>query len=294
MKEKIPFLQLRDRTLPIGNKTYIVGILNITPDSLGGGYFDNVSGALTYAYQMIEDGADILEIGGESTRPGFEVLMSKAVIERIKPVLCELCKTVKVPLAIDTYKSEVAKFALDMGVQIVNDVSGLKADDCMSEVVNRYHAGVVISREREQTDRFSREREYFGSNIFAIKQILKENYLDALMNGIDRNRIILDPRIGSGMTVNNNLLPTEDCIEILQSQDWFAQFGQPIMSAHSLKTFIGETLGDLPTTERIEGTDAVSAYCVFKGVDFIRVHHVKRTKRIVKMLEAILQKNNDL
>jgi len=294
MNTKISHLQLRDRVLPIGKKTYIVGILNITPDSLGGGYLDDISGALNHAYQLIEDGADILEIGGESTRPGFQILSPQDVINRLQPVLRELCKNIKVPLSIDTYKSEVAQFALDLGVQIVNDVSGLRADPRMAEVINQYHACAVICRDREKTDRFSNERKYFGSNMHAVEQIMKENFLYALENGIDKNRIILDPRIGSGMTVDNALLSTNDCIEILQNQDRLMQFGQPLMSAHSLKTFIGETLGNLPTPERVEGTDAVSAYCVLKGVDFLRIHHVKRTKRIIQMLEAIMYHNINL
>ena len=282
-------IKLHDRDLPIGNKTYIVGVLNITPDSLGGGFYNDLNGALDHTYRLVEEGADILEIGGESTRPGARTLSSEEVIERIGSVLKYLIKNIDIPITIDTYSSEVARFALDVGVHIINDVSGLRADSKMVEVINEYKSCVVICRERETGDRFSKEYRLLDSYIFAIELILKENLIFALENGIPRERIILDPRIGSGITSSQPLLHKKDCLDILKNQKQLLRLGQPLMTAHSLKTFIGEILGELPVEERIVGTDAVTAYCIMNGVDFVRVHNVKRTYRIAKVIDEIVR-----
>lgn len=281
---------LHDRKLPLGNKTYVVGVINITPDSLGGGFYNNDKSAINHAHKLIEEGADIIEIGGESTRPGYAVLTDDEVINRISGVLPTIVKNVPVPISIDTYKSKVAEFSLSHGVHIVNDVSGLRADADMANVIKRYNSAVVICRTREKVDRFQNERGYMGQSVHAINQIIRENFLYALEQGITRDKIILDPRMGSGMTMDEQLLHTNDCVELLKNYEFFHIYGQPIMLAHSLKTFIGEILGNLPTQERYEGTDAVSAYAVMKRVDFLRVHNVKSTARVVKMLDYLVRR----
>jgi dihydropteroate synthase len=266
--------------LDFSKKTYIMGILNVTRDSFsdGGLYFDK-SEAIKRAIQMVEEGADIIDIGGESTRPGSEPITIEEELRRTIPVIEVLSKEVDVPISIDTYKSEVAKKALDAGASMVNDISGLRFDPEMSKVVSAYKVPVVIMHIKG-TPKDMQQNPVYEALIPEITDYLRDCIILAIESGISEDKIIIDPGIGFGKTFNHNL-------EIINNLHEFTFLEKPILIGLSRKAFIGKILGDAPVTDRLEGTAAAVAISIMNGANIVRVHDVKEMVKVTKVADAI-------
>jgi dihydropteroate synthase len=261
----------------LGKRTYLMGILNVTPDSFSdGGHYNLLEKAIEHAFQMAEEGADIIDIGGESTRPGHHQLSAEEELKRVLPVINALKKeqTFKLPLSIDTYKATVAEVALDAGVEMLNDVWGLKADPTLAATAYRYSVPVCLMHNRTNTD-----YEDLITNVLAE---LEESVALALEAGIDEEKIIIDPGIGFGKNLSQNL-------EVMLHLKDFGNLGYPLLLGTSRKSMIGKTL-DLPVEERLEGTAATVAYGISAGADIIRVHDVKEMKRVIDMTDAMIRR----
>ena len=259
-----------------GKRTYIMGILNVTPDSFSdGGNFNNIDAAIKHAREMIEDGVDIIDIGGESTRPGHKYVEADEEIQRVIPVIKELKKEINVPISIDSYKSKVAEEALKLGVEMINDVWGLKRDKDMAKVVAKYDAHVCIMHNQDGTD-------YNEDIMESIKKSLNESISIALKAGVKKDKIVLDPGIGFGKTFEQNL-------EVLKRLDELNDLGYPILLGTSRKSVIGNVLNVEPK-ERLEGTIATTVLGVRDGVDIVRVHDVKENLKAAKMADAIYRR----
>ena len=266
-------MKIGNRDFDINNKTYIMGILNVTPDSFSdGGRFNEVDSALFHAEEMIRDGADIIDVGGESTRPGYTVITDEEEIERVVPVIERITAEFNVPVSIDTYKSRVASAALDAGAVLVNDIWGLKKDPDMADVIAARKAVCCLMHNRENTD-----YNYFVSDVIAD---LKESVKMAEKAGISREKIIIDPGVGFAKSYKQNL-------EIINNVEKLKELGLPVLLATSRKSVIGRAL-DLPKDQRVEGTLATTVMGVMKGCSFVRVHDIKENKRAVLMTEAVL------
>ncbi len=270
-------LCLGDHTFNLDNNTVIMGILNVTPDSFSdGGRFDQVENALDQAYKMAEDGADIIDIGGESTRPGSQQIDAAEELKRVMPVIKGLKNdnNFKLPLSIDTYKAAVAEEALEAGVEMLNDVWGLKKDWEIGGVAARYRVPVCLMHNRRSTD--------YEDLIFDIIVELKESIDLAHNSGIDDQQIIIDPGIGFGKNLEQNL-------KVMQHLQDLCSLGYPLLLGTSRKSMIGKTL-DLPIEERLEGTAATVAYGISAGANIIRVHDVLQMKRVAVMTDAIIRR----
>lgn len=256
--------------------TYIMGILNVTPDSFSdGGRYDTVDAALFHAEEMLRDGADILDVGGESTRPGHVQITEEEEIARVVPVIERLKAKFDAPVSIDTYKSRVAKAALDAGADLVNDIWGLKYDEKMAEVIAEYNAACCLMHNREKAE--------YVHFIPEVLLDLEECVRLAKEAGIPDEQIMLDPGIGFGKTYEMNL-------ETLKNLTSLQSLGYPVLLGTSRKSVIGLTL-DLPSDQREEGTLATTVMGVMSGCSFVRVHDVKANYRAVKMTEAILREH---
>ncbi|MED1645344.1 dihydropteroate synthase [Brevibacillus agri] len=261
-------------TLPLGERTLVMGILNVTPDSFSdGGRFVDLDHALAQARAMVEAGADIIDIGGESTRPGAEPVGEAEELDRVLPVIRRLSAELSVPLSIDTYKAAVAERALDAGAHIINDVWGAKRDPRMAEVAARRGVPIILMHNRTDTD----YRDFYSDFV----RDLRESVQIALQAGVREEQIILDPGIGFVKTVEQNL-------ETMRRLDDLVALGYPVLLATSRKRMIGHVL-DLPVDERVEGTAATVALGVAKGCHMVRVHDVKEMKRVTKMMDAMLK-----
>lgn len=257
------------------NHTYIMGILNVTPDSFSdGGKFNTLDAALFQAEKMILEGADILDIGGESTRPGYTPITDAEEIERTVPVIEHIKNRFDIPISIDTYKSSVAKAALQSGADLVNDIWGFKHDSKLAETVFKYQAVCCLMHNRSEA--------IYQNFIPDILDDLKECISIAKNAGIPDDRIILDPGVGFGKTYEMNL-------EIIREVHRIKELGYPVLLGTSRKSVIGLTL-DTPADERIEGTLATTIYGMMNGCSFVRVHDIKANKRAIQMMEAILNK----
>ncbi|OUQ85861.1 dihydropteroate synthase [Brevibacillus brevis] len=260
--------------LPLGERTLVMGILNVTPDSFSdGGRYVDVEAALAQARAMVEAGADLIDIGGESTRPGSEAVDEATELDRVLPVIRMLSQELSVPLSIDTYKAAVAERAIMEGAHIINDVWGAKRDPWMAEVAARLDVPIILMHNREDTD----YHDFFPNYI----KDLRESVQIALQAGVKQERIILDPGIGFVRTVEQNL-------ETMRRLDDLVGLGYPVLLATSRKRMIGHVL-DLPVDERVEGTAATVALGAAKGCHMVRVHDVKEMKRVTKMMDAMLK-----
>ncbi len=259
-----------------------MGVLNITPDSFsdGGMHFDK-SRAVDHALRMINDGADILDIGGESTRPGSDPVSLDEELRRTIPVIEALSKSISIPISIDTYKSDVAVRALEAGASIVNDISGMRFDPEMPTVVSRFKVPVVIMH-MKGTPKNMQINPTYKALIPEIMDYFRTGIRLAAKFGIPDNMIILDPGIGFGKTFEHNL-------EIINNLDQFSLLENPILIGPSRKAFLGKLLGDLPAMERLEGTAASVAISIIKGAHIVRVHDVKEMARVAKVADAIKQ-----
>ena len=253
--------------------TYIMGILNVTPDSFSdGGRYDSVNEALKHARQMVMEGADIIDIGGESTRPGHVPISDEEEIERIVPVIEAIKRHLDVPVSVDTYKPAVARAAIEAGADMVNDIWGLKKDPEMAKVIADTGVVCCLMHNRETAE--------YEDLIPDCIADLNETLRIAESAGIDKDKIILDPGIGFGKTYAHNLL-------VLKHLNEFHKLGCPILLGTSRKSVIGLTL-DLPADKRLEGTLATTVMGVMAGMSFVRVHDVAANERAITMTEAIL------
>jgi len=261
-------------------KTYLMGILNVTPDSFfdGGRYF-SLKDAIDHVIRMIDEGADIIDIGGESTRPGAEPVTVDEELKRVIPVIEAVSKKVSVPISIDTYKARVAEVAIQAGATIVNDISGLRFDPQMPEIVNKYRVPVIVMHIKG-TPRDMQKNPSYNALIPEIIEYLRESIVIAKNAGIQENMIIIDPGIGFGKLPEHNL-------EIIKKLKDFTHLGKPILIGVSRKSFIGKVLNDAPPEDRLEGTAAAVVASILNGANIVRVHDVGFMYKVVKMADAI-------
>ncbi len=266
-------MKIGNREFDVKNKTYIMGILNVTPDSFSdGGKWNQREAALSHAWEMAEEGADIIDIGGESTRPGHQQITEEEEISRIVPVIEAVKRELDLPVSIDTYKAKVAEAALNAGADLVNDIWGLKYDSRMAELIARSGAACCLMHNKER----AQYQDFFPDMLREMQECVEL----AKAAGIPDDKIILDPGVGFGKTREMNL-------ETLCHLERFHELGYPMLLGASRKSVIGLTL-DLPADERLEGTLVTTVFAVLKKYAFVRVHDVKENLRAVRMAEAIL------
>ncbi|BBN97378.1 dihydropteroate synthase [Sporolactobacillus terrae] len=270
-------LKVRETTLDFRKKTVIMGILNVTPDSFSdGGRFNHLDLAVQHARQMESDGADIIDIGGESTRPGHLPVDLDEEIARVVPMIQAVRKQTSLPISIDTYKAETARHALDAGADIINDIWGAKADPEMAKVAAEYQVPIVLMHNRDNN--------HYNRIIEDMKRDLQESIDRVLDAGVVPENIILDPGIGFAKDDRQNLY-------VMNHLDALHELGYPILLGTSRKGFIGRAL-DLPVDQRVEGTGATVCLGIAKGCQMMRVHDVREMARMAKMMDAMLQEDH--
>lgn len=266
-------MRIGDREFEVNHRTYIMGILNVTPDSFSdGGCFNRIDAALKHTEEMIADGADIIDVGGESTRPGYTKISDEEEIARVVPVISAIKERFEVPVSIDTYKSGVAKASVAAGADLVNDIWGLKYDADLAKVIAESGTACCLMHNRKEMD----YQDFFSD----LKEDLKETLQIAENAGIEKQKIILDPGIGFAKTYEQNL-------ETIRRLEELEELGCPVLLGTSRKSVIGLTL-DLPADQRVEGTLVTTVMAVMKKCAFVRVHDVKENYRAIRMAEAIL------
>ena len=268
-------LMLNGIELDFSKETFIMGILNVTPDSFSdGGKFNTIEAAIAQAKKMVADGAKIIDVGGESTRPGYTRISDEEEIERIKSVIEALVKEVPAIISVDTYKSAVAEAAIQAGAHMINDIWGGKADSEMVHVAAKYNVPIILMHNRENTDYV----DYFTD----FMHDMKESIDLALAAGVAAKNVFIDPGIGFVKNLQQSM-------ETIHRLDELVALGYPVLLATSRKRLIGAVL-DLPVEERVEGTAATCAFGVMKGCSMMRVHDVKEVARTVKMMDALVGK----
>ena len=275
-------IDCRGKILDLAGRTHVMGILNVTPDSFSdGGLYANTDKALAHAHEMTAAGADIIDIGGESTRPGARPLSEEEELHRIIPVIERLSAELALPISVDTYKAKVAKKAFEAGASIVNDISGLRFSPDMARVASVYGAAVVIMH-LKGTPRDMQQDPVYSDVVGEVMSYLDEGIDIAVKAGIDREKVLIDPGIGFGKTLEHNLA-------ILERLDEFRGLGRPIVLGTSRKKFIGAVL-DVPVPEeRVDGTAATVALGIERGASVVRVHDVKRMAQVARMTDAIVK-----
>lgn len=267
-------MKIGNAEFKLGERTYVMGILNVTPDSFSdGGKFNNIEAALKRAKELIDDGADIIDIGGESTRPNFEVVNVEEEIKRVVPIIKAIKENFDIPISIDTYKSETAKVAIEAGADLINDVWGFKKDKNMAKVAYEYGVPCILMHNREKAE--------YNNLMEDVINDLEESINIALEAGVKKENIILDPGIGFAKTLEENL-------KVMNNLEKIRDMGYPVLLGTSRKSMIGLTL-DLPVDKRLEGTIATTVLGIVKGCEFIRVHDVLENKRACVMTDAILK-----
>ncbi len=273
----------RDKELKLGTKTIIMGVLNLTPDSFyDGGKYTQVDKALKHVEQMIEEGADIIDIGGESTRPGSLGVSEQEECERVIPIIKEIRKRFDIILSIDTTKSGVALRALKEGASIINDISGFNFDEKIADAASEYGAGVVLAHTSSRPRDMQRKTQY-KSLIEDVVKSLRASIDIAEDRGIDKSSIIVDPGFGFGKTAEQNLI-------LLKNLGRLRELGKPILIGTSNKSFIGKTL-NAEIEGRLEGTAATVAIGILNGASILRVHDIAQMKRVSTMVDAVLNVN---
>ena len=268
-------MRIGSRDFATTGHTYIMGILNVTPDSFSdGGKFNQIDAALKHAEEMIRDGADVIDIGGESTRPGYTKISDEEETGRVVPVIEAVKKEFEIPISVDTYKSGVAEAAAQAGADLINDIWGLKYDARMAEVIAKSGLACCLMHNRDNTE----DRNFMED----VKQDLRETIALAKAAGIADDKIILDPGVGFAKSYENNL-------EVIRRLKEFNELKYPVLLGTSRKSVIGLTL-DLPAAERVEGTIVTTVMAVEAGCMFVRVHDVKENHRAIQMAEAILDR----
>ncbi|ADL67951.1 dihydropteroate synthase [Thermoanaerobacterium thermosaccharolyticum] len=266
-------LKVRDKEIEIGKRTYIMGILNMTPDSFSdGGKYNTLEKGMERALKMIEDGADIIDVGGESSRPGYKPVTAEEELRRINDIVKKL-QEVNTIVSVDTMKSKVAEESLKNGAHIINDIWGLQRDPDMAKVVADYGAGVVIMHNKDVAE--------YDDLLKDVISFLEKSIDIALKAGIKEENIMIDPGIGFGKTLEHNLT-------LMKRLDELKVLGFPILLGTSRKSMIGHVL-KLDVNERVEGTAATVAIGISKGADIVRVHDVKEMARVAKMTDAMVR-----
>jgi len=274
-------LSFKDKKVNLARKVAVMGILNLTPDSFyNGGKYTTESRVLRRVEEMVKEGADLIDVGGESTRPGAKEVDLEEEIKRVIPVISKIRELFEIPVSIDTYKAEVAKEALEAGVDMINDISGLRFDPQLKEVVARSGVPVVLMHIKG-TPRDMQNNPRYASLMGEIISYLSESIRLAQKAGIDPEKIIVDPGIGFGKTSGHNL-------QILNHLGELRSLGRPILIGVSRKSFMGNVL-KLPLEERLEGGLAAASLAVMQGAKIIRTHDVKPTRRAVDLTQAIIQ-----
>lgn len=276
MEERIWTIPYRGGALILGRRTLVMGILNVTPDSFSdGGKWLDPGAAEARAWEMVEEGADIIDIGGESTRPGHTPVPAEEELRRVLPVIRRLVQGgLPVPISVDTMKARVAEACLDAGAHIINDVWGLQRDPEMARVAARYQAPVVAMHNQEGTA----YRDLLGD----ITAFFRRSLAIAAEAGLPPELVILDPGIGFGKTATQNL-------DLLRDLRHFTALGRPLLVGTSRKSTIGKVLGGLPPEERLEGTAATVAIAIANGAEIVRVHDVRAMVRVARMTDAIVR-----
>ncbi|MCG6843544.1 dihydropteroate synthase [Fusobacterium nucleatum] len=266
-----------NKEIILGERTLVMGILNVTPDSFSdGGKYNNLDSAIKQAEKLILDGADIIDVGGESTRPGHVQITSEEEISRVVPVIEKISKNLNTIISIDTYKYDVAEEAIKAGANIINDIWGLQYDNGeMAELVKKSKLPIIAMH--NQNDEI-----YSKDIMLSLREFFEKTYKIADKYGIDRDKIILDPGLGFGKNVEQN-------IEVLSRLNELKDMGSILLGA-SKKRFIGKLLNDLPFDERVEGTVATTVIGIEKGVDIVRVHNVLENKRACLVADGIYRK----
>lgn len=261
--------------MKLGTRTYIMGILNVTPDSFSdGGKYNGVDAALKHAKDMILEGADIIDVGGESTRPGSSEVGAAEELERVLPVVERLVKEIDVLISVDTYKAAVAEKALEAGAHIINDIWGLQREPEIAAVAAKYNAPVIMMHNQNGTD-------YEKDIMEEMCDFFKKSIEIALKAGVKKENIILDPGIGFGKTPEQNMI-------VMSRLGELNDLGYPILLGTSRKSMIGKIL-DLPAEERTEGTVATTVMGIMQGIDIVRVHDIKENFRAAKVTDAIVR-----
>ncbi len=265
----------------IAERTVVMGILNVTPDSFSdGGLHATADAAVEHARRMVADGADIVDIGGESSRPGAEPVSAQDEMARILPVIERLASDIDALISVDTYKPEVAQAALDAGAHIVNDITGL-ADPAMRELVAERKCPAVMMHMRGSPQTMQQEAVY-EDVVSEVMACFRERIALCVEAGVPREMLIIDPGIGFAKTAEHNM-------EIIRKLGDFKTLGLPILIGASRKRFIGQALGDLPANERVEGTAATMALSIANGANIVRVHDVREMSRVARMTDAIVR-----
>ncbi len=256
------------------NETYIMGILNVTPDSFSdGGKYNGMDRALFRVEEMIQEGAHIIDIGGESTRPGFVTVSVDEEIQRVIPILESIKERFEIPVSVDTYKSQVAKQAIISGCDMINDIWGLRYDDAMAGVIASGNVCCCLMQNRKEA--------VYSELVYDVANDLKQSVKLAKEAGIEEDKIILDPGVGFAKSYQDNL-------EIIKNFGVFRQLGYPTMLATSRKSFIGLAT-DMPKENRVEGTLVTTVFGIIGGASFVRVHDIKENQRAIRMAQAILK-----
>jgi len=285
IRRKLFRLKLPSRTLVLGKRTLIMGVLNVTPDSFSdGSKFYNEEQAIEHALQMERAGADLLDIGAESTRPGSEGISAEEEWRRLFPVLSGLRRLLKIPISIDTQKAEIAETALDAGAEVINDISGLKNDPRIAEVAARYRVPLILMHMRGQPR--TMQKGPFARDVMKdVLQGLRRSVAIALEGGIAKSQIILDPGIGFGKSFAQNY-------ELLQKLAQLAKLGHPLLVGTSRKGFLGATLArdgkPAAPEERIWGTAATVAASILNGAHIVRVHDVTEMTQVARAADCVL------
>lgn len=267
-------MKIGNRLFDVGNDCYVMGILNVTPDSFSdGGKWNNLEAAREHTARMIEEGASIIDIGGESTRPGHVQISDQEEIDRVLPVIEMVKSSFDIPVSIDSYKSQVVEAALRAGADLVNDIWGLKYDRKVAELIARYQVSCCLMHNREKAE--------YENFVEDMCQDLRDSLAIARSAGIPDDKIILDPGVGFGKTYEHNLTAVRHLERLVE-------LGYPVLLATSRKGFIGRAL-DLPTDQRVEGTMVTTVIGVEKGASFVRVHDVKENLRAIRMTQAIMR-----
>lgn len=282
-------LKIGRKKFELGKRTIIMGILNVTPDSFSdGGEHFSVDDAVKHAFSMEKNGADIIDIGGESTRPGATSISVKEEMDRIIPVIEQLIGEISVPISIDTYKSEIAKNALDLGVNMINDISALQVDKHLASIVAEYEVPICLMH-MKGNPKSMQINPVYDDVVKEIHDFLKERAEFALFCNIKKENIIVDPGIGFGKRTGGEI---EDNCEILRRLYELKDLGFPIMIGASRKKFIVNVCGDddpLQVSDRLEGSLAAACLAVANGADIVRAHDVKETRRCVDLVDCIIR-----
>jgi len=275
-------LRLPSRTLELGARTLVMGVLNLTPDSFSdGGKFFSLNRAVDAAFAMEAAGADILDIGGESTRPGSNAISAREELARVLPVLHRLSGRLKIPISIDTRRSVIADAAIAAGAQIINDVTGLRFDPEVANVACRNHVPLILMHMRGEPR--TMQKEPFARN--AVRDVLsglKRSIAVAIKAGVPKSQIIVDPGIGFGKSFRQNY-------ELIARLGEIASLGFPVLIGTSRKTFLGTTLDGKPPEERIWGTAATVAASILAGAHIVRVHDVEEMVQVARVTDKVLE-----